>query len=60
MATMTEEFVQAYEEMVAEVERVVAQYPEEMRDELREHAHEVLRQRLQELWERGQSRPSLS
>lgn len=56
---MMEEFVRAYEEMAAEVERVVAQYPEEMRDELRTHAQEVLRQRLQALWEQRQRRRAL-
>lgn len=53
---MMEEFVRAYEEMAAEVERVVAQYPEEMRDELRTHAQEVLHKRLQALWEQQQRR----
>ena len=56
---MMEEFVRAYEEMAAEVERVVAQYPEEMRDELRTHAQEVLRKRLQALWEQQQRRRAL-
>ncbi len=45
-----DEFVRAYERMAADVERVVVQYPEEMRDELRTHAQEVLRQRLQDMW----------
>lgn len=50
-AAMMEEFVRAYEQMAAEVERVVAQYPEEMQHELRAHAQGVLRKRLQEMWE---------
>jgi hypothetical protein len=47
---LMDEFVRAYERMAADVERVVVQYPEEMRDELRAHAQEVLRQRLQDMW----------
>ncbi len=47
---LMDEFVRAYERMAADVERVVVQYPAEMRDELRAHAQEVLRQRLQEMW----------
>jgi hypothetical protein len=47
---LMDEFVRAYERMAADVERVVVQYPEEMRDELRTHAQEVLRQRLQDMW----------
>jgi len=47
---LMDEFVRAYERMAADVERVVVQYPAEMRDELRTHAQEVLRQRLQEMW----------
>jgi hypothetical protein len=46
-----DDFVRAYEQLASEVERVVAQYPAEMRDELRRHAQEVLRRRLQRLWE---------
>ncbi len=49
-------FVQAYEQMAVEVEEVVSQYPVEMRDELRDHALEVMRQRLQDLWEEQQRR----
>lgn len=51
-----EQFARAYEEMAAAVERVLAQYPAEMREELRAHAQEVLRQRLQEMWEEQQRR----
>ena len=51
-----DEFARAYEEMVAGVERVLAQYPPEMREELREHAQKVLRRRLQDLWEEQQGR----
>lgn len=51
-------FVQAYEQMAVEVEHVVSQYPAEMRDELRDHALEVMRQRLQDLWGEQQRRRS--
>ncbi len=51
-----DEFVRAYEEMAAEVERVAAEYPEEMRDALRAHAQDVLRERLQDLWDERQRR----
>lgn len=47
---LMDEFVRAYERMAADVERVVRQYPDEMRDDLRAHAQDVLRQRLQEMW----------
>ncbi len=47
---LMDEVVRAYERMAAEVERVVVQYPEEMRDDLRTHAQDVLRRRLQEMW----------
>jgi head-tail adaptor len=47
---LMDEFVRAYEEMAAEVERIVVQYPNDMRDDLRAHAQEVLRVRLQEMW----------
>ncbi len=51
-----DEFVHAYEQMAAEVERVVAQYPPEMREDLRAHAQDVLRQRLQDMWAEQQRR----
>jgi hypothetical protein len=54
-----EEFVRAYEQMAASVERVIAQYPAEMRDELRAHAQEVLRHRLQDMWEDQQRRRAM-
>ena len=54
-----DEFVRAYEELAAQVERVVGEYPPEMRDELRGHAQEVLRRRLQEMWEARQRRRAL-
>lgn len=54
-----DDFVQAYEQLAAQVEQVVSQYPPEMRDDLRAHAQEVLRLRLQELWEMRQRRRAL-
>lgn len=45
-----DDFVSAYEQLAQQVESVVAQYPSEMQDELRVHAQEVMRQRLQDLW----------
>ena len=53
------EFAQAYEEMAAEVERVVAQYPQEMRENLRAHAREVIDKRLKRIWEERQRRRAL-
>jgi hypothetical protein len=47
---LMDEFVRAYERMAADVERVVVQYPEEMREDLRAHAQEELRLRMQEMW----------
>ena len=52
-------FVHAYEEMVAEIERVVAQYPPEMREELRTHAREVIDKRMKHLWDKRQRRRAL-
>ena len=54
-----DEFVHAYEEMVAEIERVVAQYPQEMREDLRTHAREVIDKRLKNMWEERQRRRAL-
>jgi hypothetical protein len=48
---MNEDFVRAYEQMVAEVEEIVAQYPEEMRDDLRAHARRVMNERLRQKWD---------
>ncbi len=47
---MNEAFVHDYEEMARSVEEVIAQYPPEMRDELRNYAGRVLAERLQEMW----------
>ncbi len=47
---LMDEFVRVYERMAADVERVVVQYPEEMREDLRAHAQEELRLRMQEMW----------
>ena len=55
----TEDFVRAYERMAADVERVIAEYPPEMRDELRAHAQDVLRERLQQMWRERQRRQAL-
>ena len=54
-----DDFVRAYERMAADVERVVAQYPPEMREELRVHAQEQLRLRLQEMWREHQRRQAM-
>jgi hypothetical protein len=48
---MNEDFVRAYEQMVATVEEIVAQYPEEMRDDLRAHARRVMNERLRQKWD---------
>lgn len=48
---MNEDFVRAYEQMVATVEEIVAQYPEEMRDDLRAHARRVINERLRQKWD---------
>jgi hypothetical protein len=48
---MNEDFVRAYEQMVAKVEEIVAQYPEEMRDDLRAHARRVMHERLRQNWD---------
>ncbi len=54
-----DDFARAYERMAADVERVVAQYPPEMREELRVHAQEQLRLRLQEMWREHQRRQAM-
>jgi len=36
--------------MAAEIEDIVQEYPPEMRDDLRDHALDVMRVRLQEMW----------
>ena len=59
MKVDTEDFVRAYERMAADVERVIAEYPPEMREELRAHAREVIDQRMKHLWEERQRRRAM-
>lgn len=46
------EFVEQFEHLLQQIERIVREYPPELRDALRDEARVALRLQLQERWER--------
>jgi hypothetical protein len=47
---MNEAFLHDYEQLARSIEKIVAEYPPEMRDDLRRYAGEVISARIHQLW----------
>jgi hypothetical protein len=47
---MNEAFSHDYEQLARSIEEIVAEYPADMRDDLRSYAGEMINARIQQLW----------